>query len=169
MDAITELTNNFGDEASLQTLSEATKDYPDRLLRKLTVLDSVLTWWYCGWWMPPTGPKQVEEGKLLKMANVVKEKTCHGVPSHLPDDKTSKETWDNICGQGRCQFHEQDQGKKDRNFGLQSHAEVPKVPGHLRASDLGIATYIPGDRHVPHYLTFATITTFPGTISLRDG
>jgi hypothetical protein len=93
MDAITELTNNFGDEASLQTLSEATKDYPDRLLRKLTVLDSVLTWWYCGWWMPPTGPKQVEEGKLLKMANVVKEKTCHGVPSHLPDDKTSKETW----------------------------------------------------------------------------
>lgn len=53
-------------------------------------------------------------------------------------------------GQGRCQFHEQDQGKKDRNFGLQSHAEVPKVRGHLKASDVGIATDIPGDRQVGH-------------------
>jgi hypothetical protein len=43
--------------------------------------------------MPPADPKQIEEGRLLEMASAVKEETCHGVPSHLPDDKTSKETW----------------------------------------------------------------------------
>lgn len=113
IDPIIEFIDGFGGgygDKSFRKLSDATKDHPDCLLRKLMVLHFVLNCRQPDWCWPNHGPKDLENGRLLEMANAVKEDICFGAPSHLPRDKTSKEIWEDIHGKGRCRFHEHEEG-----------------------------------------------------------
>ena len=96
MDAVVEFTHDFGDGVCWKESSDATRDHPDCLLRNLVFFHFVLDRWYGDWWMLGVGFKQVEGGKLFKMADAVKGEICHGAPSHLPKGTTSKEIWDRI-------------------------------------------------------------------------